>query len=242
MTLLAGLALTLWAQDHKEELRLCMEKNGFAQISGFAIKQTIEKEGQDCQKYKADCYLDNKGEKMIIEFKDPPGMANTKVLFKDYGKLVWMYFPASNRVRKIVVASNTEKVGNLGFTYSDFFPYMQDENHSVTLAGEKTINNTDCIVYEINNDIKNSVNINKTRLFISKSACKLIHSEAFTSDNRLVKRIDFNNYKTVENKNIPSEIIINQDDLGEKVTINILGIECNKKYSPSYFSEISLKR
>jgi outer membrane lipoprotein-sorting protein len=234
--------LSLSAQDQKEELRKCLQSNGFAQISGFSIRQTIEKEGQDTQKFKAECCLDNKGEKMIVEFKDPPGMANTKVLFKEYGKLVWMYFPASNRVRKIVVASNTEKVGNLGFTYSDLFPYMQDSNYQVSIAGEKTVNGFNCVIYDITNNINNNVNITKSQLYIDKVNCKLIHSEAYSRDNRLVKRIDFNNYKSVENKNIPSEIIINQDYLGEKVTINILGIECGKKYSLSHFSEISLKR
>lgn len=238
-------ATTVFPNEQRaKKLLQCFKKTGLSQVDGFLFRQTIEREGRDSQSFLIECYLANKGEKVIAKFEEPPKMSGTKILLKDHGKLLWTYFPSTNRVRKIAVRNSTDNIGSLGFSYGDLFPYLNDSSHKAQVIGSEVINKRSYEIVEIVHeaDTVTAFSIYKTQLFIHEEDGLALKSVHKTKENRIIKVVHFESYKEVDDITVPQKIVIEQNDIGEKNTLEILAFEAEKEFTPSFFSELSLKR
>lgn len=225
-----------------DSLQSCAEQSGLQHTSGFRMSQVIRREGQHPRKFKAECHLANKGEKLLVIFEDPPDMAGVKLLFKDFGKHLWTYFPQTNRVRKIVGTQSDQPIGSLGFSYNDLFPFLNDSLYTAKTIGSEKVNGSPCDILQLTHDVNVDTDYKKAHVLVDPEQCRIALSKFFGKDGRLLKTIHFESYEKVEGRAIPAKIRVTQPQKGEESEIKVLAIEFDKQYGSTYFSEISLKR
>ena len=244
LAVLAILAFTApgSAQPSLDSLKRCVERSGLGQTSSFRMRQVILRDGQPARTFQAECRLANRGEKLMIRFDDPPDMANVKLLFKDWGKQLWTYFPSTNRVRKMAGATSTQPIGSFGFSYNDLIPFLNDSSYAFKVLDDQAAGGRGYHRLEVRYGTRQSSLYRKSELRIDAADCTLHEALLFGDGDRLLKTIRFQDYRTVKNRLVPSKIRLTQPDLGEQADITLLAIEFDKDYGPVFFTERGLKQ
>jgi len=240
--LVCSLVTIIFSDEDAEKILDCLESSGLGLTSGFEFKQIIKRENQSPRTFQAECYLVNKADKLLIMFEEPADMSGVKLLLKNKGKQLWTYFPRTNRVRKMIGASSGQNIGSLGFSYNDIFPYLEENSYSSKLVGKEKVDKLECDKIEITYNSDSNSEYVKSFLLIDEQKCALRKSMFYGEKDRLLKTVKFSIYETVEDKYVPTKINITQPDKGEESDITILGVDFDKDYGSTFFSERSLKR
>ena len=83
------------------------------------VKMTIITTSGNERVFIYDSYSKNKGEKNLIRYIEPKRAKGQSILMLNHAEDIWMYFPRTNRIRKLATNAKTQKMEGSDFSYED---------------------------------------------------------------------------------------------------------------------------
>ncbi|MEJ2307043.1 MAG: outer membrane lipoprotein-sorting protein [candidate division WOR-3 bacterium] len=106
--------------------------------SEAVVEMTITTSGGQERTFVYKAYSKNSGEKNLMKYLEPGRVKNQAILMLNNADDIWMYFPGTNRVRKLATHAKRQKVQSSDFSYEDLGSSNEFiENYNSVLLGEE---------------------------------------------------------------------------------------------------------
>jgi len=121
-----------------EEIIKTMTETLNPEQSEAVVEMTITTSGGQERTFVYKAYSKNSGEKNLMKYLEPGRVKNQAILMLNNADDIWMYFPGTNRVRKLATHAKRQKVQSSDFSYEDLGSSNEFiENYNSVLLGEE---------------------------------------------------------------------------------------------------------
>ena len=121
-----------------EEIIKTMTETLNPEQSEAVVEMTITTSGGQERTFVYKAYSKNSGEKNLMKYIEPGRVKNQAILMLNNADDIWMYFPGTNRVRKLATHAKRQKVQSSDFSYEDLGSSNEFiENYNSVLLGEE---------------------------------------------------------------------------------------------------------
>jgi outer membrane lipoprotein-sorting protein len=122
-----------------EEIIRTMTETLNPEQSEAVMEMTIITSGDQERTFVYKAYSKNGGEKSLMKYLEPGRVKNQAILMLNNADDIWMYFPGTNRVRKLATHAKKQKVQGSDFSYEDLGSSneFEDDYNSVLLGEEE---------------------------------------------------------------------------------------------------------
>lgn len=121
-----------------EEIIETMTETLNPEQSEAVVEMTITTSGGQERTFVYKAYSKNSGEKNLMKYIEPGRVKNQAILMLNNADDIWMYFPGTNRVRKLATHAKRQKVQSSDFSYEDLGSSNEFiENYNSVLLGEE---------------------------------------------------------------------------------------------------------
>jgi outer membrane lipoprotein-sorting protein len=122
-----------------EEIIRTMTETLNPEQSEAVMEMTITTSGNQERTFVYKTYSKNGGEKSLMKYLEPGRVKNQAILMLNNADDIWMYFPGTNRVRKLATHAKKQKVQGSDFSYEDLGSSneFEDDYNSVLLGEEE---------------------------------------------------------------------------------------------------------
>ncbi|MGL1935645.1 MAG: outer membrane lipoprotein-sorting protein [Fibrobacterales bacterium] len=156
-------------------------------------------------------YSADKGDKSFMEYTSPKSVKGMKMLSLNDGDEIWVYFPRTNRKRKIAGSSRKGSMNGSDFSYEDMSQSDKREDYTYTIIGEEQKLDRACWKIEAIAKDKDEETYSKLIQWVDKERFIGLVIEFYDEDGELWKELTMEGVKklgnywtaaTIEMKNI----------------------------------------
>ncbi len=190
-------------------------------------------------------YSKNHGEKNLMKYLQPARLKGQAILMLNNANDIWIYFPRTNRVRKLATHAKKQKMEGSDFSYED----MGAGNSFLTdftskLVGEEKKNGRKCYKIELTRKEKSSSSYSRLVMWVDKeNFVPLVVDYYDEHDPTLcVKRLILSDIKTIDGIPTPKKMVMKNLLDNSQTVIEITKIRYNGKLSDNLFTERGLKK
>ena len=187
----------------------------------------------------------NKGEKTLMRYLEPSRAKGQATLMLNNADDIWMFFPRTQRVRKLATHAKKQKMEGSDFSYEDMGggdSFIDDFNAS-RLKDEKA-EGYECYTVELTRKEEADVSYSRLVIWVIKENFVPLVIDYYDEDDPSyhLKRLVQSEIKTIDS--IPTAmkmVMINKND-NTQTEMEILEVEYNIPLDDSMFTERSLKK
>lgn len=187
----------------------------------------------------------NKGEKNLIRYLEPRRVKGQAVLMLNNADDIWMFFPRTQRVRKLASHAKKQKMQGSDFSYEDMGSgdsFMEDFT-TKRLKDEK-LEGQDCYQLELTRKPGSDMSYSRLVMWVLTENFVPIVIDYYDEDNpkSLVKRLTESDIRIIDN--IPTAmkiVMVNKND-NTQTEMELLEVRYNIKLDDSMFTERGLKK
>jgi len=208
-------------------------------------QMTITTTSGDKRTFVMESWSKNKGEKNLVRYLEPLRVKDQAVLMLNNADDIWMYFPRTQRVRKLATHAKKQKMQGSDFSYEDMGSgdaFIRE--FAARRLKDDTIEGHDCYCVELTRKADGDMSYSRLLLWIVKENYVPILIEYYDENdpNRLVKRLKQSDI--VEINGIPTArkaVMTNEDD-NSQTSMEITEIEYNIDLSDDLFTERGMRQ
>ncbi len=240
---LAGLlaAPAVMAQSATEILQK-VDEVGRAETSRIAFSQQVKTPGGDTRSFKIIGLTGDGGAKGLSEYVSPNQVRGMKILTLNEGDDIWVFFPRTNRTRKIASSARNRRVQGSDFTYDDMASGKLAKHWNGRVAGQEKINGKQCHKLEVTPTPSGPRSYSKAIIWVDTSSYTVPRIEYFDTDGDKIKRLTLEDYRSIAGVQIPHRYAMTNLTDGGHTTMTATKVEVNIKLNARVFTEAALGR
>lgn len=241
-----GLALTLAASGDQNpsaaDILAQADAAGFAKTTRIELTQTVVAPDGEKRTFEMVSYSQNGNQKGLTEYLAPNQVRGMKILTLNDGDDIWVYFPRTNRVRKIASSARNRRVQGSDFTYDDMaMGKMAKSWQGQTLGSEKK-NGVDCYKLALTPTSSGPKSYSKILAWVDKSNYTAVSIDYYDLDNEKSKRLDIAGYEKISDVLVPHKYAMTNLIDGGRTEMKVSKAEVNIRLEPGLFTEAGLGR
>ncbi|MFC1726740.1 outer membrane lipoprotein-sorting protein [candidate division KSB1 bacterium] len=206
---------------------------------------TIVTSSGDKRTFTMESWSMGKGEKNLVRYLEPRRVKGQATLMLNHADDIWMYFPRTQRVRKLATHAKKQKMEGSDFSYEDMGggdSFIEDFT-SKRLDDEK-IEGEECYKLEMTRKPDSDVSYSRLIMYIVRENFVPIVIDYFDEKNPdfHLKRLVQSNIRIIDN--IPTAmkaVMYNKND-NTQTEMEMLEIKYNVQLDENMFTERSLKK
>lgn len=187
----------------------------------------------------------NKGEKNLMRYLEPRRVKGQAVLMLNNADDIWMFFPRTQRVRKLATHAKKQKMQGSDFSYEDMGSgdaFINDFN-TKRLQDEKMEGN-DCYKLELSRKEESNISYSRLIIWVTKENFYPIVIDYFDEDDPtyLIKKLIQSDIRTIDD--IPTAmkaVMYNKND-NTQTEMQLVEVKYNVELDDAMFTERSLKK
>jgi len=208
-------------------------------------KMTITTSSGSLRTFLYESWSKNKGEKNLVRYLEPVRVKDQATLMLNHADDIWMFFPRTQRVRKLASHAKKQKMQGSDFSYEDMGSgdaFIED--FSARRLNDQTWEGFDCFQLELKRIPESDISYSRLVIWIIKDRFVPVVIEYYSENDpdRILKRLVQSDIREVDG--IPTAFRMdmhNQND-GSQTGLELLEVRYNLILPDSMFTERVLKR
>jgi len=228
-----------------EEIIETMTETLNPEQSEAVMEMTIITSGGQERTFVYKSYSKNKGEKSLMKYLEPGRVKDQSILMLNNADDIWMYFPRTNRVRKLATHAKRQKVQGSDFSYEDMGSSNEfiDDYNSV-LIGEEEKEERLCYKLELTRKENSEAGYSRLTVWVEKeSYIPVIIGYYHEKDkNLLEKELILSDVQTIDGIPTPMEMVMYNKLDDTKTTMRFRELTYDVDLSDNLFTEMGMKK
>jgi outer membrane lipoprotein-sorting protein len=213
---------------------------GLAQTTRIELTQTVVAPDDERRTFEMVSYSENGNEKGLTEYLSPNQVRGMKILTLNDGDDIWVYFPRTNRVRKIASSARNRKVQGSDFTYDDMASGKMAKSWKGTVLGGEQKNGVQCWKLALKPTKSGPRSYSKVTAWFDKANSTAVSIDYYDLDGEKTKRLDISGYEKINKVLIPHNYTMTNELDGGKTVMRVKKAEVNLRLKPGLFTEAGL--
>jgi outer membrane lipoprotein-sorting protein len=208
-------------------------------------KMTITTTSGSKRTFVSDSWSKNKGEKNLVRYLEPARVKGQAILMLNNADDIWVFFPRTQRVRKLASHAKKQKMQGSDFSYEDMGSgdAFIDDFDAERLADEKK-EGEDCYVLQLDRREGAGVSYIKLKMWIVKESFVPLVIDYYDEDapDRVLKTLIQSDIEIIDD--IPTArkmVMINRND-NTQTEMELLEVKYNVELDDRMFTERELKK
>lgn len=214
--------------------------------TSYAIaKMTIVTTSGNKRTFVYESWSKNKGEKTLVRYLEPRRVKGQATLMLNNADDIWMYFPRTQRVRKLATHAKKQKMEGSDFSYEDMGSgdaFIKDYNPK-RLKDEK-MEKHDCYKLELIRKPDSDLSYSRLILWVVKESFVPIVIDYYDEDDPslLLKRLVQSDIQIIDGIHTPMKVVMYNKIDNTQTEMELLEVEYDIELDDDMFTERSLKR
>lgn len=187
----------------------------------------------------------DRGDKVLLRYTAPRRVEGQAILLLNRGDDIWMYFPRTDRIRKMATHAKKQKFEGSGFTYEDFGSGNAFvEKFHATLLGEEERNGTACYRIQLDRKPQTDISYSRLILWIDKKLFIPLEIRYFDEHdpNRLKKILKLQDIQIIQGIPTAGLMIMKSLEDNTETRMELISAEYNLPIPDDLFTENALRR
>ena len=215
------------------------------QSSYAKAKMTIITSSGMTRTFVYDSWSKNRGEKNLIRYIEPRRVKGQATLMLNHADDIWMYFPRTQRVRKLATHAKKQKMEGSDFSYEDMGSgnsFLDD--FSTKRLEDVKIKDDPCYQLEMLRNRDADVSYSKLIMWVRQDNFVPIVIDYYDDDNpdRLLKQLVQSDIQMIQDIPTAMKMVMHNKQDNTKTEMEFLEIEYNLKLDDSMFTERGLRK
>lgn len=208
-------------------------------------RMTILTTSGDKRTFVYESWSKNRGEKNLVRYLEPSRVKGQAVLMLNHSDDIWMFFPRTQRVRKLATHAKRQKMQGSDFSYEDMGSgdaFIED--FSTTRLEDEDVEGSECYKLELSRKSESDVSYSRLVLWAVKESFVPVAIDYYDEHDpaRRVKRLVASDIRIIDE--IPTAmkmVMFNQED-NTQTEMEFLEVKYQLELDDSMFTERALKR
>ena len=208
-------------------------------------RMTITTTSGSKRTFVSDSWSKNKGEKNLVRYVEPRRVKGQAILMLNNADDIWVFFPRTQRVRKLASHAKKQKMQGSDFSYEDMGSgdaFINDFD-PVRLEDEKKEGH-DCYTLELNRRQGSDVSYGKLKIWVIKDNFIPVVIDYYDEDapDRVLKTLTQSDFRVIDG--IPTAfkyVMINRND-NTQTEMELLEVKYHIDLEDRMFTERELKK
>ena len=208
-------------------------------------KMTIVTTSGDERTFVMESWSKNKGEKNLVRYLEPRRVKDQAVLMLNNADDIWMYFPRTQRVRKLATHAKKQKMQGSDFSYEDMGSgdaFITD--FTATRLKDEKMEGHDCYVVELVKKPDSDMSYSRLILWIIKENYVAIVMNYYDEDDpqRHIKQLVQSDIEVIDGIPTAKKVVMTNKEDNTETKMEMLTVEYNIEIDDNLFTERGLKR
>ncbi len=228
-----------------EEIIRTMTETLNPEQSEALMEMTITTSGDQERTFVYKAYSKNGGEKSLMKYLEPGRVKNQAILMLNNADDIWMYFPGTNRVRKLATHAKKQKVQGSDFSYEDLGSSNEfEEDYNSVLLGEEEKEGKLC--YKLELKVKEDSDVGYSRLvaWVEKESYVPVVIDYYHEKDAglLEKELILSDVKTIDGVPTPMKMVMHNKLDNTKTSMSFKELTYNVNLPDNLFTEMGMKK
>jgi outer membrane lipoprotein-sorting protein len=208
-------------------------------------KMTITTTSGSKRTFVSDSWSKNEGEKNLVRYLEPARVKGQAILMLNNADDIWVFFPRTQRVRKLASHAKKQKMQGSDFSYEDMGGggAFIDDFEALRLKDEKKEGH-DCFVLDLNRREGAGVSYTRLKMWVIKESFVPVVIDYYDEDapDRVLKTLIQSDIEIFDG--IPTAkklVMINRND-NSQTELEMLEVKYNMTLDDRMFTERELKK
>ena len=177
--------------------------------TGYAkAKMTIVTSSGKRRTFVYDSWNKNKGEKNLIRYIEPRRVKGNAVLMLNNADDIWMYFPRTQRVRKMDTHAKKQKMQGSDFSYDDVVENRKLlDLYDIEFIGTDSLDDRETYKLQLTAKV-DEVNYFSRTIWVDKETYIPLKTELYAKSGKLMKEIMVDDFQRINSHNYPTRVIM----------------------------------
>lgn len=215
------------------------------QTSYGKMKMTIVTTSGQKRTFISESWSKNKGEKNLVRYLEPRRVKGQAVLMLNNADDIWMFFPRTQRVRKLATHAKKQKMQGSDFSYEDMGSgdaFIED--YSPKRLKDEKMEGSECFKLELIRKPESDISYSRLIMWVIKENFYPIVTDYYDeNDPKLwLKRLVQSDIRIIDD--IPTAmkvVMLNKQD-NKQTEMELLEVKYNVDLDDSMFTERALKK
>ncbi len=208
-------------------------------------KMTILTTSGDLRTFVFESWAKNRGEKTLVRYLEPSRVKGQATLMLNHSDDIWMFFPRTQRVRKLASHAKKQKMQGSDFSYEDLGSgdTLIKDYTALRLEDEK-ITGYECYLLELSRLEKADSSYPRLKIWVIKDNFFPLVIEYYTEKepDRLLKRLVQSKVSPIDGIPTAFKMVMFDQNDSTKTEMEILEMRYNLPLEDSLFTERELKK
>jgi len=195
--------------------------------------------------FESESWSKDYGEKNLIRYTAPSRVKGQATLMLNHADDIWVFFPRTQRVRKLATHAKKQKMEGSDFSYEDMGSGNAFINEFTTkLIGEEKKEDQDCYKVEMIRNADSDLSYSKLVMWVVKESFIPIAIDYYDENDSgyLLKTLVQSDIKMIDNIPTPMKIIMYNKTDNTRTSMEMLEIKYNLPLDDQMFTERGLKK
>lgn len=215
------------------------------QTSYGKIKMTIMTTSGQKRTFIYESWNKDKGEKNLVRYQEPRRVKDQAVLMLNNADDIWMYFPRTQRVRKLATHAKKQKMQGSDFSYEDMGSgdAFIDDFSSKRLEDEKK-EDQDCYKVELTREPESDISYSRLIMWVIKENFVPIVINYYDEDDPdlLEKILIQSDIRIIDDIPTAMKVVMHNENDNTQTELELLEVKYNLSLDDSMFTERNLKK
>lgn len=214
--------------------------------SGYAkIKMVIVTTSGSKRTFIYESWSKERGEKNLVRYLEPRRVKGQAVLMLNNADDIWMYFPRTQRVRKLATHAKKQKMQGSDFSYEDMGSgdaFLNDFN-SRRLADEE-MKEDECYKVELTRKPESDVSYSRLNMWVKKENFMPIVIDYYDEKDptRLEKRLEQSDIRLIDDIPTAMKAVMHNQNDNTQTVMEMLEVKYKVVLDDKMFTERELKK
>ena len=187
----------------------------------------------------------NKGEKNLVRYLEPRRVKDQAVLMLNNADDIWMYFPRTQRVRKMATHAKKQKMQGSDFSYEDMGggdAFVTD--FTAERLDDEEMEGFDCFKLKLTRKADSDMSYSRMIIWIIKENFLPVVIDYYDEDDpeRWVKRLVESDIRIIDNIPTAMKVVMYNKEDNTQTKMEVVDIEYNVALDDAMFTERGLKK
>jgi len=244
-SLLIWVSALLGQQMTGEELIKKVNRTLNVASSHAKMKMTIVTTSGDTRTFIFESWSKERGEKSLIRYQQPRRIKGQAVLMLNNGNDIWVYFPRTQRVRKLATHAKKQRMQGSDFSYEDMGGGDEFINDFIaTRLSDEKMTGYDCYTVELIRKEGKDVSYSRLIMWVMKEKFVPIVIDYYDEDDPTlwVKRLVQSDIRVIDDISTGTKVVMHSILKNTQTGLELLDMEYNIPLDDKIFTERNLKK
>ncbi|UCC41897.1 MAG: outer membrane lipoprotein-sorting protein [Candidatus Aminicenantes bacterium] len=208
-------------------------------------KMTIMTTSGQKRTFISESWSKNKGEKNLVRYLEPRRVKGQAVLMLNNADDIWMYFPRTQRVRKLATHAKKQKMQGSDFSYEDMGSgdaFIED--YTPKRLKDEKMEGHDCFTLELTRTPESDISYSRLIMWVIKENFHPIVVDYYDEDDSslLQKRLVLSDIQIIDNIPTAMKMVMHNKNDNTQTEMELLEVKYNVNLDDSMFTERALKK